>query len=111
MQPIFTLTLRALARNRRSLVVAALLCVPVLLALIYVASEGKSKGESFVLELFINLVLPILLPLTALIFATSALGIAGRVYLCAALGGHRVAAFHRSCYFLGAPLCRRHTGR
>ena len=74
MQPIFTLTLRALARNRRSLVVAALLCVPVLLALIYVASEGKSKGESFVLELFINLVLPILLPLTALIFATSALG-------------------------------------
>ena len=79
MQPIFTLTLRALARNRRSLVVAALLCVPVLLALIYVASEGKSKGESFVLELFINLVLPILLPLTALIFATA--GIVGTFVL------------------------------
>jgi len=74
MQPIFTLTLRALARNRRSLVVAALLAVPVLLALIYVASEGKSGGESFVIQLFIGLVLPILLPLTALIFATSALG-------------------------------------
>jgi ABC-2 type transport system permease protein len=74
MQPIFTLTLRALARNRRALVVAALLCVPVLLALIYVASEGKSGGESFVIELFTSLVLPILLPLTALIFATSALG-------------------------------------
>ncbi len=74
MQPIFTLTLRALARNRRSLVVVALLCVPVLLALVYVASEGKSTGESFVMQLFVQLVLPILLPLTALIFATSALG-------------------------------------
>jgi ABC-2 type transport system permease protein len=74
MQPIFTLTLRALARNRRSLVVAALLAVPVLLALVYVASEGKSSGESFVIQLFNSLVLPILLPLTALIFATSALG-------------------------------------
>jgi ABC-2 type transport system permease protein len=74
MQPIFTLTLRALARSRRLLVVAALLCVPVLLALVYVASEGKSHSESFIVELFISLVLPILLPLTALIFATSALG-------------------------------------
>jgi ABC-2 type transport system permease protein len=74
MQPIFTLTLRALARNRRSLAVVALLCVPVLLALVYVASEGKNAGESFVIQLFVQLVLPILLPLTALIFATSALG-------------------------------------
>lgn len=74
MQPIFTLTLRALAHNRRSLVVVALLCVPVLLALVYVASEGTSTGESFVIQLFVQLVLPILLPLTTLIFATSALG-------------------------------------
>src|ERR1051326_1120749 len=74
MQPIFTLTLRALARNRRSLVVVALLIVPILLALVYVASEGTSGSENFVLSLFINLVMPILLPLTALIFATSALG-------------------------------------
>ncbi len=74
MQPIFTLTLRALARNRRSLVVIALLCVPILLALVYTASEGKSGGEGFVIQLFVQLVLPILLPLTALIFATSALG-------------------------------------
>lgn len=74
MGPIFTLTLRALARNRRSLVVIALLCVPALLALVFVASEGTSGGEDFVLNLFIQLVLPVLLPLTALIFATSALG-------------------------------------
>jgi ABC-2 type transport system permease protein len=74
MQPIFALTLRALARSRRVLVVAALLAVPVLLALVYVASEGKSQGEDFVVQLFVTLVMPILLPLTALIFATSALG-------------------------------------
>jgi ABC-2 type transport system permease protein len=74
MQPIFTLTLRALARSRRTLVVAALLCVPLLLALVFVASEGKGDRESFVIELFVELVLPVLLPLTALIFATSALG-------------------------------------
>ncbi|HEY7349428.1 MAG TPA: ABC transporter permease [Ktedonobacterales bacterium] len=74
MQPIFALTLRALARSRRVLMVVALLCVPVLLALVYVASEGTDNGEGFVLDLFIGLVLPILLPLTALIFATSALG-------------------------------------
>jgi ABC-2 type transport system permease protein len=74
MGPIFTLTLRALARNRRSLLVIALLCVPALLALVFAASEGTNQGEDFVLNLFIQLVLPILLPLTALIFATSALG-------------------------------------
>jgi ABC-2 type transport system permease protein len=74
MLPIFTLTLRALARSRRLLVVAALLCVPVLLALVFVASEGKGDRESFIVELFVDLVLPVLLPLTALIFATSALG-------------------------------------
>ncbi len=74
MQSIFALTLRALARSRRLLVVAALLCVPLLLALIYVASEGTSNSEGFVLGLFTGLVLPVLLPLTVLIFATSALG-------------------------------------
>jgi ABC-2 type transport system permease protein len=74
MQPIFTLTLRALARSRRLLVVAAMLCVPILLALVFVASEGSGDRESFVVELFVTLVLPVLLPLTALIFATSALG-------------------------------------
>ena len=74
MEPIFSLTLRALTRSRRVLVVAALLAVPVLLALVYVASEGKSQGEDFVVQLFVTLVMPILLPLTALIFATSALG-------------------------------------
>ena len=74
MGPILSLTLRALARSRRVLVVVALLAVPVLLALIYVASEGKSQGEDFVIQLFVTLVMPILLPLTALIFATSALG-------------------------------------
>ena len=74
MQPIFLLSLRALAYSRRVLVVSALLLVPVLLALVFVASEGSQDGGTFAIELFDNLVLPILLPLTALIFATSALG-------------------------------------
>ncbi len=74
MQPIFSLTFRALARSRRLLAVVALLLVPVLLALVYAASEGTQNGGNFAIELFDSLVLPILLPLTALIFATSALG-------------------------------------
>ena len=74
MQPIFIVSLRALARSRRLLAVMALLLVPALLALIYAASVGTQNGGRFAIELFANLVLPILLPLTALIFATSALG-------------------------------------
>jgi ABC-2 type transport system permease protein len=74
MQPIFSVTLRALARSRRLLVVAGLLSVPVLLALVFVAGAGSGDKESFVVELFVTFVLPVLLPLTALIFATSALG-------------------------------------
>lgn len=86
MGPIFVLSLRALARGRRLLVVAALLLVPALLALIYrlsapynqngahVAHPFKDYILPFQIELFSQLVIPILLPLTALIFATSALG-------------------------------------
>ncbi len=86
MRPIFLLTLRALARGRRLLVVAALLLVPALLALIYRLSAPYNQNGAhppqpfrdyilpFQIDLFSQLVVPILLPLTALIFATSALG-------------------------------------
>lgn len=86
MGPIFVLSLRALARGRRLLVVAALLLVPALLALIYRLSAPYNQNGAhvarpfrdyilpFQIELFSQLVIPILLPLTALIFATSALG-------------------------------------
>lgn len=68
------LTLRALARGRRLLVVALLLAVPALLSIAYIASQKNPNGGSFVMTLFDQMTLPVLLPLTALIFATSALG-------------------------------------
>jgi ABC-2 type transport system permease protein len=74
MTPIFGLTLRSLARGRRLLAVAVLMAVPALLAVAYVASEPQGDGGRFAVQLFDNLVLPILLPLAALIFATNALG-------------------------------------
>jgi len=76
MQQIFVLTLRALGRGRRLLAVGVLLAVPALLSIAYSASGGAGRGDGgrFAIELFGQLVLPILLPLTALIFATSALG-------------------------------------
>src|SRR6185312_15988657 len=78
MVTIFFVSLRALARGRRLIAVAVLLAVPPLLALIYGASSPAavfhSDGGRFTIQLFEFLVLPILLPLTALVFATSALG-------------------------------------
>ena len=86
MIPIFVLTLRALGRGRRLLLVAVLLAVPVLLAVAYRASAPYQHDFRpayhtfdrfilpFLIQLFDQLIVPILLPLTALIFATSALG-------------------------------------
>lgn len=56
------------------LVIALLLAVPSLLAVAYLASEPNGDGANFAASLFSQLILPILLPLTALVFATSALG-------------------------------------
>lgn len=74
MLPVFALTVRALARGRRLIVIAVLLAVPALLALAFRASEQHPDGPVFALQLFIVLILPVLLPLTSLIFATAALG-------------------------------------
>lgn len=74
MTTVALLTLRALGRGRRLLVIGLLLAVPALLALAYDASESQPDGQRFAVQLFDTLVLPVLLPLTALTFATSALG-------------------------------------
>ncbi len=78
MQPIFLVSLRALVRGRRVVVVALLLAVPALLAIAYLAggqpSDSSYDGSAFAIQLFNQLTLPIFLPLTALIFATSVLG-------------------------------------
>ncbi len=74
MIPIASLTVRALTRSRRLIVVALLLAVPALLALVFRLSASGATDDGFTLQLFDLLVLPLLLPLTALILATSALG-------------------------------------
>ncbi|HEY7849545.1 MAG TPA: ABC transporter permease [Ktedonobacterales bacterium] len=74
MIPIIGLTLRALTRSRRLIVVALLLLIPALLALVFRLSSGDVTGDRFALRLFGLLALPLLLPLTSLILATSALG-------------------------------------
>jgi ABC-2 type transport system permease protein len=74
MNEIFLFSLRGLARGRRLLVVAVLLAVPALLALAEAAGASNEDPGRFTIDLFAQLVLPVLLPLTALIFATTALG-------------------------------------
>lgn len=74
MQPIFLVTLRALGQRRRLLAIGVLLVIPALLAVAYITSAGRRDGGRFAVELFGSLVLPIILPLVALVFATSALG-------------------------------------
>jgi ABC-2 type transport system permease protein len=74
MTSIFVLTIRALARGRRLIVIGVLLAVPAFLGLAYHAGEAHPDGVSFAIQLFMTLLLPILLPLTALILATTALG-------------------------------------
>ncbi|HVC79962.1 MAG TPA: ABC transporter permease [Chloroflexota bacterium] len=71
---MFLLSLRALGRGRRLLAVGVLLSIPPLLALLYALTTTHPDGHQFVVQLFDNVILPVLLPLTALIFGTSALG-------------------------------------
>lgn len=54
--------------------VALLLSVPALLALVYRGGAVHPDASRFAVRLIENLVLPVLLPVTALILATSALG-------------------------------------
>jgi ABC-2 type transport system permease protein len=74
MIPILALSLRALGRGRRLLAVGVLLVIPPLLALLYALTTKEPDGHKFVIQLFDNVMLPVLLPLTAMIFGTSALG-------------------------------------
>lgn len=74
MSDVFVVSMRALARGRRLLVVALLLAVPALLSLAGATSTQQQEIGHFVIDLFTNLQVPVLLPLVALIFATTALG-------------------------------------
>jgi ABC-2 type transport system permease protein len=74
MGPILVLTLRALSRSRRLLAVIVLLAIPALLALLFLGSRTAENGGQFAFQVFYFLVVPILIPLTTLVLATSALG-------------------------------------
>jgi ABC-2 type transport system permease protein len=71
---IVALTIGALTRGRRLIVVALLLAIPPLLALVYRGSEARPDGAMFSVQMVETLLLPLLIPLTALILASSALG-------------------------------------
>jgi ABC-2 type transport system permease protein len=71
---IFSLSLRALGSRRRLIVLGLLLAVPALVAIAFTLSKSDSDGLRFAVELFDNVLLPVLIPLTALIVGSSALG-------------------------------------
>ena len=74
MIPILVVSMRALGRGRRLVAVGVLLAIPPLLALLYALTTKAPDGHKFVVQLFDNVMLPILLPLTAMIFGVGALG-------------------------------------
>jgi ABC-2 type transport system permease protein len=74
MLPIALLTLNGQVRGRRLIVVGLLLAAPALLALAYRGSEARPDAALFAVQLIDNLLLPLLIPLTALLLASTALG-------------------------------------
>jgi ABC-2 type transport system permease protein len=74
MLSIAMLTVSGQARGRRLIVVALLLAVPALLALAYRGSETHADGARFAVQLIDQFMVPLLIPLTALLLASSALG-------------------------------------
>ena len=74
MKAIFFLTLRALTGWKRPLVLGLLILVPALLGLVFSLSTTDEDGTRFAVELFDNLVLPVIMPIIAVIVAASALG-------------------------------------
>lgn len=71
---VFTLTLRELASQRRSLLLALLAAVPVFLAVIYQLG-GRTDQQDWVANTLLKaVVVTLVLPLTCLVLGTSALG-------------------------------------
>lgn len=74
MPPIFVQSLRALLSGRRWVVAAVLDALVVLVVIIVAAAGERGRDEEHLVNLFSNVVLPIVLPLIAVLFATEALG-------------------------------------
>jgi ABC-2 type transport system permease protein len=60
--------------GRRLVVITLLSAIPLLLPALLFATQGEGDAADFSLQLFRNLVLPVLLPVVSLAFATAALG-------------------------------------
>lgn len=72
---IFMLTLRQIANQKRTLLMLLFAALPVTIAIIYRISTNEFDRVEFVANgLLSGLVVAIVLPLTALIFGTAALG-------------------------------------
>lgn len=73
---VLTLTLRQLLGQKRTLFLAAVGLLPVLAAIIFrAAADADASADEFAAQVVLNaLVINILLPLTALVLATAALG-------------------------------------
>lgn len=74
MPPIFLQTLRSLLSGRRWAVAAALDALVLIVVVILAAAGEPGRDEKHLVDLFSNVVLPIVLPLIAVLFATEALG-------------------------------------
>jgi ABC-2 type transport system permease protein len=74
MSPIFVQSLRALLSGRRWVVAVALDALVMLVVIIVAAAGESGRDEQHLVNLFSNVVLPIVLPLIAVLFATEALG-------------------------------------
>jgi len=71
---IFGLTLRQLVGRKSTLLLAALCCIPVLLAIVFRLSDPNVDNEEWVASLLVGLVVTIVLPLVTVLLGTSVLG-------------------------------------
>ncbi len=72
---VLTLTLRQLLGQRRVLFLAAVAALPLVAAIIYRASSGEAEAAEFAAEVVLyGIIVTVLLPLTAVLLSTAALG-------------------------------------
>ncbi len=72
---VLTLTLRQLLGQRRVLFLAAVAALPLVAAIIYRASSGETEAAEFAAGVVLyGLIVTVLLPLTAVLLSTAALG-------------------------------------
>jgi ABC-2 type transport system permease protein len=72
--PVLTLTVKQFLRGKSLWVVVGLSAFPILFGLIYLIDPESDRPNRFIGEMFAELMIPTLLPLIALVLATSALG-------------------------------------